>query len=423
MKKMLFYQRAILLLIVMPMFLSSAQADGFWDQGFRVGTLRSDFDDRTTGLRFNPLVREICLFPSITFAVPCKPFDEPGQITSFYPKTYSFHWPTSAAWPTNSDGYWVLSVNNEDVVNNFNLGPPNQSLPVMYSDVIGKPNLGKITGRGTANIAMELRGHQQERKRIHLAINTKYQPGNENFSQEKGSIPFLGFGAVQNRGNKGISLGALNDVSKPHVLHFTTKMWGNENGVRVPRIDEGKPGRPTILSYQLFVFSKWNGVPRGIILQLFHRHQEFSCPDGISVIRDRDGNIQEHINDSPFCNSEIYNLQETGWNWPIKQSVFSPGADYAYIDVEDLETICPAIYNGNTRNTEVSGNNGWRLGFREESTYNIDLQELFRCANSHNGFISPMPNHPVPITGAFWMIEASGVDGLIWTSVEDMRLE
>ncbi|MEE9426094.1 MAG: hypothetical protein V3V18_14120 [Methylococcales bacterium] len=438
MKKLLFYQLAIFL-IMMPMFLSSAQADGFWDQDFRVGTLRSDFDDRTTGLSSNPLIQVQCKFPGITFAIPCKTFDtpdtpdpnDPNQITSFYPKTYSFYWPSSVAWPTNSDGYWVLSVNNEDVVNKFNLGPPNQSLPVTYSDVIpGQgPQLDRITGRGTTNIAMELRGQQQEKKRIHLAINTKYQPGNENFSQEIGSIPFLGFGAMQNRGNKGISLGALNDASKPHMLHFTTKMWGNENGVVVPRRAEDKPGRPAILSYMLFVFSKWNGVPRGIILQLFHRHQEFSCPNGISAIRDRHGNIQEQVNDAPFCNGKTQKSQSTGWNWPIKQSVFSPGADYTYIDVEDLQTVCNAFF----RNTTVSGNpnNGWRLGYREESTYNIDLQELFDCANSlginsqgeKEGFNGSMPNYSVPITGVFWTLEASGVDGLIWTSVEDMRLE
>jgi hypothetical protein len=268
---------------------------------------------------------------------------------------------------------------------------------------------------------MELRGNQQEKKRIHLALNTRYQSGNENFSQDEGSIPFLGFGAIQARGNKGKALGALNDATRPHMLKFTTKMWGAKGGVQVPRIALTKPLRPNILSYMVLVTSEWGGVPRGIFLQLFHRNQEFSCPNGISVIRDETtGIVHNKIDDSHACNNKRYKIQEQDWNWPVQQSYYSPGIDLAYIDAEDLRTVCENYFS----KTTVVGNplNGWRLGYREESTYDIDLQELFNCVQSLNGFNEPMPAGPLPITGIQWTLEASGVDGLLWTSLESMEI-
>ncbi len=445
MKKILFYEFFVVLMVT-TILLTSAQADGFWDQGFKAGTFRTDFDDPNTGLWFKPLIQSnTCLFPpepddpaSNRFAIPCIPFDTEleyrdkngkahvlKQIKSIYPKAYSFYWPTSRRWPTNSDGFWVLSVNNETVTENFNLGPPNQSLPVMYSDVLPwqGPRLDRITKRGTMNIAMELRGNHQERKRIHLALNTHYEDGNENFSNDEGSIPFLGFGAIRARGNKGKVLGMLNDDTKPHTLKFTTKMWGakGEGGVKVPRKAPSKPLRPNILSYMVLVTAEWGGMRRGIFLQLFHRNQEFSCPDKISVIRNEaTGIVREKIDDSHACNNKIYELQEADWNWPIQQSYFSPGIDLAYIDAEDLRTVCEGYFS----KTTVVGNplNGWRLGYREESTYDIDLQELFNCVQSLNGFNEPMPDGPLPITGIQWTLEASGVDGLLWTSLESMEI-
>jgi hypothetical protein len=407
MKKMLFYQPAIFL-IVMFTFLSSAQADGFWDQGFRTGTLRTDFDDQTTGLQSNPLVQsDTCLFPAVTFAISCNPFDTDGLIKSHYREPYNFHWPTSRPWPSSTDGFWALSVNNENVPENFNLGPPNQSLPVMYSDIVSPPQVNDIA-KGTMNIAMQLIPASAltgaEKKRIHMMINNKYVPGNEKYSQKEDSTPFLGIGAFQKRGNKGQVLGALNaGNSRSHTLNFTTTMWGAKGGV----IHPVKVVQNNILSYALFVFSEWGGVPRAVAIQLFHQNQDWSCPSGTSSNRD--------VRD---CLETLDSRPSAKWNWTIEQSYFSPGAEIVNMDAEDLQDLC------DFQRTNVSGTAlKWRLGPREKSTYHIDLQELFECASSLGMFSENMPtNQVLPITGVLWALEATGKNGVLWTSLENMHM-
>ena len=56
--------------------------------------------------------------------------------------------------------------------------------------------------------------------------------------------------------------------------------------------------------------------------------------------------------------------------------------------------------------------------------FELDLEELFRCASARGLFKSTMPQYTVlPIKGVHWGVEMNGTDGYIWAAVHDMEME
>ncbi len=92
----------------------------------------------------------------------------------------------------------------------------------------------------------------------------------------------------------------------------------------------------------------------------------------------------------------------------MQESYFYPGAEFAFIDAEDVQSHCGISV---PRLTSVG----------QEITYNLNLWWLFQCISNLNGWDSPMPSFPA-ILGVHWAVEMTGVNGKLWTSVHDMQL-
>jgi hypothetical protein len=142
----------------------------------------------------------------------------------------------------------------------------------------------------------------------------------------------------------------------------------------------------------------------------------------VTGTRDTPRMIQLHLfHDAPFDPAKD-NFAGRGWNWPLQQSFYFPGADIAYMDVRGLQAKCgftlpmpPVTYDG----TAISYNNpsGTQLN------YDVDLQKLFKCASNLGLFREPMPTTSnIKIKGVHWALEGAGLNGWLWTSVHNMQM-
>ena len=108
-------------------------SSGLWEEGFCIGTVRTDCESLDEGTAANRLTLVPCLYPkwddellgpagaSAVGTSPCAM--GPDRFTESNPYTNAGGWPGT--------NFWVLSVNNEFAYDNeLNTGPPNQSLPV-----------------------------------------------------------------------------------------------------------------------------------------------------------------------------------------------------------------------------------------------------------------------------------------------------
>src|SRR5690606_1647568 len=105
-------------------------------------------------------------------------------------------------------------------------------------------------------------------------------------------------------------------------------------------LDPPDPGGTPAQVFYITAVAEWAGKPRGIQIALFHWGKEFS---------------NAAANPPTFIKYK--------WNWPMKESFYHPGAEWAFMDAEDVQAFCggfsiPAI----AENTQV--------------TYDINLQTL-----------------------------------------------
>ena len=99
----------------------------FYDEGFVMAQVRTDFNDFQTGTVNQPITLDRCLFdfPQVTNSYACEG-----------PTVYTQSNAYSANGGDSSDSFWVLHVNNESSFAQFegvpyNSGPPGQSLAVV----------------------------------------------------------------------------------------------------------------------------------------------------------------------------------------------------------------------------------------------------------------------------------------------------
>lgn len=336
---------------------------GLWDQGFVVGSLRSDYNDVTKGTVNNPLTLDKCQFTPgedelIVTAGPSWNIKECKTHPVAYPASNSFT--TVSEWP--QDRYWVLSVNNEPAYGiGVNSGPPNQSLPLLTpgNGVFGLEVLEDVNG-------------VERGKKILLSLDHGFaEKGTE------GYIPFLGLGAEKDRGN-GMPITILNARNKsiPHKIAFELEMLKEEN--------IGRKGSGGV--FWFIATAHWQGKNRMVFIALYH--------NGINHKRAGGPFIHRH------------------WNWNIKESFYYPGGDLVYMDAEDIlfseQTIKRIKHVG------------------EKVSYVIDLQEVFSLAsvNPQNiAFDAPLPeNGEVEVTGVHWAVEMTGVEARLQFSLKGMRL-
>ena len=337
----------------------------FQDQGLVDAVVRTDFDSQTQGTSVNPLTYSSpCLFSIVS----C------GNSPASFASTNYFS-QNAATWP--SSDFWVLSINNEtsydqvcptnpnppictpgEVSYTLNPGPLNQSLPR------SAPGYGLMGF--TTLVDTEI---GEDFYRAHLVMNTFFA------NPMPGGIPFLGIGAQNGRGNS-YALGQLNNGYYTYKkVKFTAKLW---DFILPTPVNEKQPAT---FAFYIYALSSWGGKPRGVFLTLAHWN----------------------IDNSDSSNFTIYN-----WNWPVQESFYYPGAQWVFIDAEDVSNFCPfSVPRLTAKGQQIA--------------YTINLYLLFKCASDLGGFDSTMPSGS-SIEGIHWAVEMSGKDGGLWTSVHNMRM-
>ena len=359
---------ALVLLLVLSAGCRSKQppAAGLWDEGFRIGTVRTDYESRDEGTVANRLTLVPCLYPKRDDALlgpagasavgtsPCAM--APNQFQQSNPFTNAGDWPEG--------NFWVLSVNNEFAYDNVrNSGPPNQSLPV------ASPGEG-LMGLQVAGLAGDAR------QRIVLALDQRLaEPG-------RIGIPFLGIGADVRRGN-GRPIGYLNRSGPNPKIQFKIKLLDAD----IP----DQPGSAGVVWF--YAYSFWGGKPRMVMVALYH---EGMRGDALPFDHDTGGRSFRHAH----------------WNWNIRESFFFPGADLVFMDIEDIAVLG----TGSLPRLTQAG---------QEQTYAIDLQEIFELARDgadRVGLDEPLPETAdLPILGVHWAVEVAGEATRLSISLEAMQ--
>ena len=343
---------------------SHAGATGFPDQGFSSGPprVRTDYTLSNEGTAANPLTRGACLYPpsgSPPYVGPCATGPNVYSQSNYWRQ----NWPASCDVAGANCLYWVLGLNNEDASSTLNPGPPDASLPRAAP---GSGIMGFSTLYGNDNFPGDTLW------RAHLVLNVS--SGFDN--PAPGATPFLSLGAFAGHGTNP-TIGVLNPSSGSalSVISFGERLWGFTPPVR------RYPTQDSSIASYLWIVTKWGTKPRMIALMLAHDH---------------------------FKNSSATTVGHNHWNWNIQESVYYPGADIVYIDVEDVVSHCGYSI---PRLTTVG----------QEINYRIDATRLFRCMSSH--FDEPFPTTAnIPITGVIWANEATGKDGGIWVDVHQMKM-
>jgi len=377
-----YYTYAILLAFFVTSF--HIQAD-IWDPGLQRASVKTAFISNNEGTAGNPITvlhpfntNGGCLWdqnhPLLIKVSPTQGC--PSGPTVYSQGPHYFDW---SQYPTGfTSRRWVLEINLEPSWNNINPNPGPPDLSWQRSE----------PGNGVMGFKMIKDTPQGENfYRAHLVNNELMNCGgnlpNPNCQllkqQHPGHVPFMSIGAADNRGN-GAVLTKLNDISQKHKIRFVAKLWAYHPF-------DTHSAQADVASFFMMAMASWGGKKRGLFINLFH----------------------DNINFSGF-DSEAYNGGHKVWNWPMQESHLYPGADFAYLDAEDMSSLC-GIYV--PRITSPG----------QQITYTIDLQDVFQCASNRGLFVTPMPLlSQVPIKKISWGNEWFGTDGAIWTSVHGMRL-
>lgn len=143
--------------------------------------------------------------------------------------------------------------------------------------------------------------------------------------------------------------------------------------------------QPPTLAFYVYAISYWGNKARGVFVTLYHWGIDNSSPSG--------------LNDPQYK-----------WNWPMQESFYHPGVEWAFIDAEDVQPMCGfSIPRLTTKGQQIA--------------YDINLRSLFQCISNKSGWDTAMPTSgTLPISGVHWSNEMSGANGALWTSVHNMKM-
>lgn len=293
----------------------TSTAAGFWDEGIVNGRTQSDYSDLgcpgAEPLRYGP-----CLFlpaggtTDFWTSAPEDSFGDQQSTVALFENcpTSDLQCPPSAAgvcasgaktfFPAcntyttgeayTSDSFWEVDVNNE-AANPY--GPfHSASTPCAADPQVGPPNKALPIMHGRGGIVQLWRSTASTGKRMNMRLATRYANpcGSE-------SIPFLSFGAAQNRGNNSQPIALIrypaDDVVRRKAISFTQRLKANRTW------ETPIATRDVHLAY-LFLEAVWNGRKRQIFIEL--------------------GGVVP----STYVPASTYRE----WNWPLVQSRFYPGA-------------------------------------------------------------------------------------------------
>lgn len=283
-----------------------------------------------------------------------------------------------------SSTFWVLGMNTEfNPWSQCNVGPPNMS----------EPNEGINFTNGTANgrYGFEMRKDPSEGFwRAHLFVDNRKPAPQANCIGNADLAPWLSIGVHEGFGNSA-PVGVLKPSSPGSntTTRFKAKMWQYDRG-------------STWADFYVYALTNWGGKNRGVLIRLAY---EGSANTG--------------------SNNDLNRV----WNWPVRESMYFPGNDWAFFDAGELGSTCPNLIQEIPRirpcdkNSEAPCNEGMDV------EYVIDWDGLFQCASDRGLFLEPLPydESNIPIQGIHWAVENYGTTGTsagssLWMSVHDMRM-
>lgn len=231
----------------------------FWDQGFLKGEVQSSYPTLSSTITTLP-----CIFPATC------PIPEGTTLTFDQNLRHR-----RVASPSQSL-YWVLDHNNEPAFYPCNIGPPDQSLPIVH------PRSG-IMGFNVIREGGILKAH--------LSLDTSFTNPCEDFAP----IPYLAIGADREAGNGGANIGYLNGPY--NRTSFVVKVLEQHRGQPFPYA----PTMPVVTVFAAWAEAEWDGENHQLQVELF-----------------RDG----HVN---------YNGLRNTWNWPVPNHYLAPGKIVGYL--------------------------------------------------------------------------------------------
>lgn len=227
--------------------------------------------------------------------------------------------------------------------------------------------------------------------RAHLIVR-HLGASHSNDANGAGGLPFVSIGAQKNRGHSS-DIGALNSSTRPNTVKFKAKIFDFMEPDPVGSQTDGG------LWFFLFAITEWGGKQRGIFINL------------------------KHLGDETDWSESMFDGSKFWWNWPIQESFYYPGVDWAYIDTEDFGGTYNWPYYAQ-RCLISSSDAPAMVSTGVDYQFELDLEELFRCASARGLFQSTMPQYTVlPIKGVHWGVEMNGEDGYIWAAVHDMQMQ
>lgn len=199
-----------------------------------------------------------------------------------------------------------------------NPGPPDQSLPRSL------PGYG-IFGFATLYAAANFLGDMLWRAQMVLNVSSQFP----NPTTQK--VPYMAIGAFDTWGAP-YPVGVLNpsNGSKLTTVQFGSRLWDFQPTTNWTDYSAVGHCNPLLANACLTIFADWGTQPKAIQINLFHWVGESTDPDtahGQTV-------CPEH---SYYDMSGWYARQFT---WPVHESVYYPGARFAYVDAEDLQNLC-----------------------------------------------------------------------------------
>lgn len=386
-----------LALMAMLLPIKAVNADYFYDQGFDSADYRTDFDSQTEGTSTNPLTYDDPNAPIYPLEPPylgyvntCL-FNNVSCGSGPTAQQQSYHYSSSpSVWNANAN-FWVLSVNNEPAFNNIrtilqaggpttaNLGPPNQ-VHQLYSNTHAN---WTQTPASFATVEPSIVG--ETFPRAHLIVR-HWGSSYSNDANGEFGIPFISIGAHEGRGHAS-EVGAIRSTTRPDTVKFKARIW-----------DYLEPDGGGLWFF-MFAVTEWGGKQRGLFIGL----------KGIGAGTDWSTSYKDGTN-----------LQ---WNWPIQESFYHPGIDFAFIDTEDFGANVQNPYN-KTWVCDIDSAKAPKISSTGiDYQFELDIEELFRCASARGLFETKMLGTNLPILGVHWGVEMYGAGGHIWTSVHDMKME
>ena len=347
-------------------------ADNFDDPGNLYGKFRTDYEDEDEGTSSNDELQigSTCYFedayPDDPILIMVGSQACPDSPTVYYGTSFYF----SNLSSSTQTPFWVISGNVEPSFSTTTLLDDDldsiQGPPSLSTNLDGNPFLLQFYMLGIPPVG------SPDKFEANLILD------NEGSSHEKfvGAWPFLSIGAQKNHGNSG-RVGAMNEQ---YALHKTT--WIST--LRMVNYESGNEANNG--AHYAIAVAKWGGKLRMIQIALYHYNLEYS--------NSQNAGVHHH------------------WNWTAENSVWYPGADIVFADVEDLNTHCGS---GVGTVPEI-------LLTNHAYTYLLDWEVTFECMSSEGLFDMAMPTSTsVNILGVHWAIEAVGNTSM-WVAVSDMGM-